>query len=387
MQHTQRILAFATGALFFLTYCSEAADPDRILTPQNGFMSAAGKGVADAGTAVAWNAASVFVNPALLYSCRTSGARVSRSLYAGYGRDSLFDRFIVPVGYAYSEKRNAIAGFFRAMSSGFGLEEYDAGAAFCRRVWTTGHPRGPFDMGMHVRYEYGRWSFCDLDTLYTVRSHVAPSGTRVRLDSIAGGNQPPENGRFRESRIFLDIGLFKPEIASHLDCGIAFKNLIAFRFGRQRPHVREHVDTVGTVDDTVTVIEYSGTYDSSYTSYRDWIAAKYAAVSIGWNLKIGNPAGNLSLAIPLDVRVYGLFNRSMKETFAIHCGVQAHLVRDFFVRVGYEHAPAMVYDGFRDLALANNVSLGAAMLLPGLPAVVDCYIRNFDWGMSLAFDY
>ena len=379
-------MAAASGFAVFSCFAqSQLPDPDRIFTPRQMYRSASSNGCAGAGIALPWNAASALINPALLYSCRNGNAPQSRSAYAGYGRDSLFDRFIMPLGLACYRRRDAIAGHGRFASSGFGLTEYETAATYCRRVWTRGSPQGALDAGANIRYEYAPWETRGLDTLFSFRSWRDSLGKRLRPDEKSAFELPPEAGKFRENRAFVDLGIFKPEIASRLDCGVTLENLIAFRWGRERPVVTGRTDTAGTNGDT-TILVATRSYNMEYKSYSGWISLRYAVLSIGWNLRIGNPAGRFSLSVPVDLETYGLFDRAMKETYAIHSGVQVHVRRDIFLRVGYEHAPGRVHEGWRNLSADNNVSFGASLLPAGLPVVIDLYATHNEWGIAVSAD-
>ena len=358
-------------------------DPDRIFTPRQMYSSASSNGCAGAGIALPWNTASALINPGLLYSCRNGNALQSRSAYAGYGRDSLFDRLILPLGLTCFRRRDAIATQGRYASSGFGRAEYETSVTYCRRVWTRGSRRGALDAGVNLRYEYAPWERHGLDTLYSVRSFYDSLGSKMRPDEKSGFALPPEAGKFRENRAFMDLGLFKPEIAAHLDCGVTLENLIAFRWGKERPVKTIRRDTAGTNGDT-TILVATNSYRLEYGSYSGWIPLRYAVLSVGWNMRIGNPAGRFSLCVPIDLKTYGLFDRAMKEIFAIHCGVQLHVRRDIFLRVGYEHAPGLVHEGFRNLRPESNVSFGASLLPAGLPVVIDLYATHNEWGMAVS---
>jgi hypothetical protein len=358
-------------------------DPDRIFTPRQMYSSAGGNGCSGAGIALPWNPASALLNPALLYSCRNGNAPRSWSAYAGYGRDSLFDRFIIPFGLTGFRRMDAIAAHGRFASSGFGLAEYDASATWCRRVWTRGSRRGALDAGVNMRYEYAPWERRGLDTLFSARSFYDSLGRRMRPDEKNGFTLPPEGGKFRENRVFIDAGLFKPEIASHLDCGVVLENLLAFRWGKERPAADVRRDTTGTNGDT-TIVVTQRSYRMEYEKYSGWIPLRYAVLSLGWNLRIGNPTGRFSFCVPIDLKTYGLFDRAMKETYAVHCGVQMHVMRDIFLRVGYEHAPGLVHEGWRNLAPDNNVTFGASLLPAGMPVVIDIYATHNEWGMAVS---
>jgi hypothetical protein len=379
------IIPAVSFAAFSCFAQGQLPDPDRIFTPRQMYRSASANGCSGAGIALPWNTASALLNPALLYSCRNGNAPLSRSAYAGYGRDSLFDRVILPLGLAWFRRRDVIAGQGRFASSGFGLAEYEAAATYCRRVWTRGSRQGALDAGVNIRYEYAPWETRGLDTLFSFWSWRDSLGKRLRPDEKSGFALPPEAGKFRESRAFLDLGLFKPEIASHLDCGVTLENLAAFRWGKERPVVTGSTDTAGTNGDT-TILVTTPSYSMEYESYSGWIPLRYAVLSLGWNLRIGNPAGGFSLCVPVDLKTYGLFDRAMRETYAIHCGVQVHVRRDIFLRAGYEHAPGLVHEGWRDLSPDNNVSFGASLLPAGLPVMIDLYATYNEWGMAVSAD-
>jgi hypothetical protein len=383
------LLPFLSIVLPAGSYCTEGNphDPDRIFTPQEMFVSAANSGLGGAGCALPWSLQSVFENPALLYSCRNGAARISRSVVFGYGRDSLFDRYIVPVGMSYSGRRNAAALNIRALSSSSGLDEYEATATLCRRVWRSADPVGPVDFGVNVRVEYADWEQRGLDTLASIFSFVAPSGAKTKPDSTVRNGIPPERGRFVETRLLFDLGFFKPEIAENIDFGITIKNLAGFFRGRETPDTVRQKEMIGSLHDSIAVVRTSESYGGGYREYGGLVPGKYAVLAGGLNYRFTNPGRKWSLSFPVDAAIYGLFDRKMDEVVAFHVGVQAHFTKDFFLRVGYSHAPAILPTGFKSVSLVHNLSFGASILPPGLPMMIDCYFSNFDWGMNVGVDY
>lgn len=362
-------------------------DPDPVFTPQEAFFSAVQEGLGGGGCALPWNLQSVSANPSLLYSCRSGAARISRSAVFGYGRDSLFDRYIVPFGASYSRNRNALSVNMRALSSSAGLDEYEAIVTLCRRVWRSAGPVGPVDLGANIRFEYADWKRRGFDTLASIFSFVAPSGVKIQPDSVALNGLPPESGRFRETRLFLDLGFFKPEIAQNIDCGIMLRNLAGYSRGWESPDTVRRKDTAGTVRDTVAVVRSSESYGGWRRDYSGMVPLKYAVLTGGLNFRFPNPGGKWSLCFPVDVAVYGLLDPKIEEVAAVRIGVQAHSIKGFFLRMGYSHAPGILPAGFQKVALVHNVSFGASMLLPGLPVALDFYISNLDWGINAAVDY
>ena len=362
-------------------------DPDRIFTPQETFISAASEGLGGAGCALPWNVQSVFANPALLYSCRNGAASVSRSAAFGYGRDSLFDRYIVPVGMSYVRQRNAVAVGFRALSSSAGLDEYEATATLCRRVWGSADEIGPVDLGANIRFAYADGKRSSFDTLATVFSFETPSGAKTRPDSIVRDGLPPASGMFREDRLLLDLGFFKPEIAENIDFGLTIKNLAGFFWGIEAPDTIKSAGTVGTVQDTVTVVRTSAGYGGGSRRYAGMVPGKYAVFSAGLNYRFPAAENDISFCFPADVDFYGLLDRKVKQVAAFHLGVQAHFSREFFLRIGYSLAPSILPADFQTIPLINNVSFGASILPPGLPVAIDCYFSHYDWGMNAAVDY
>lgn len=362
-------------------------DPDPVFTPQNAFVSAAQAGFGGAGCALPWNLQSVSGNPALLYSCRTGAALISRSAALGYGRDSLFDRYIVPLCAGYSRNRNAMALNFRALSSSSGLDEYEAAVTLCRRAWRSADPVGPVDLGVNMRFEYADWKRRGFDTLASIFSFVTPSGVKAKPDSIMRNGLPPESGRFNETRLFLDLGFYKPEIAQNIDCGIMVKNLAGYFRGWEMPDTVRRNDTTGPIRDTVAVLRSSGSYGGGRRNYSGMVPLKYAVLAGGLNFRFPNPTGKWSLCFPVDIAVYGLLDPKMDEVAAIRIGAQVHNTKGFFLRMGYSHAPGIQPEGFQKVALVHNISFGASMLLPGLPVALDFYFSNLEWGMSAAVDY
>jgi hypothetical protein len=361
--------------------------PDRIFAPQESFFSAASKGVGGAGTALAWSLSGSFANPALLFSCRNGTAPVSRSLSVGYGRDSLFDRFIVPLGASYSRKREAAAVNLRVLSSSTGLDEYEAAATYCRRVLSRSDPKGPLDLGATLRYAYADWQERDFDSLATTRSYLMrTSGAKIRPDDTIGLSAPPGNGGFRENRIFLDAGLFIPGLASHVDFGLAVRNIGGVHWGRRSPDTLVKTDSTGARGDTLTLTT-SRSYLSKERFYIGWVGGRYTTLNAGIDFKLGIPAGKVSLSFPVDFDIYGLFASSQKLEYGFRGGMQMHILQNYFVRIGVGRAPGTLQYDARTIKLVNDFSIGASLLPPGLPLAIDCYFSHWAWGLSAAIDY
>jgi hypothetical protein len=212
------------------------------------------------------------------------------------------------------------------------------------------------------------------------------SGSPLRPDDTLSRNAPPESAWLRENRVFLDFGVFKPEIASHVDCGIAIRNIGGFRWGHESPETVIHTDTTRVAGDTVALTT-SRTYDSTQKDYYGWVGAKYTTLSASLNFKVGIPASSVSFSFPMDVQLYGLFARHFAIACAIHAGVQFHLMQSYFLRVGYSREPGIIPEGAHSVTLLDNISLGASLLPPGLPLAIDCYFSHWDWGLSAAIDY
>ena len=362
---------------------------DPLWASQQSYTAAAARGMADAGAAFAWSAASACANPGLLYSCRNSTAPVCRSVYAGYGRDSLFDRYVLPFGAAYIRKRDAAALHCRVLSSDVGVTEFGVAATLCKRLWGKGYPQGPLDVGMNVRYEYADWNNRDLDTVLRARAFYLSSGQKAKAGEII--YKDPRR-LFSEHRAFVDFGVFKPDIATHVDCGLSIKNLIAYRWRCERSLEVAHRDTTGTVGDTSIVTELYRYGPGHEAAIGAFIRSEYAAVALGCTFKVPIPGKSLYLSFPVEIRSYGLFNKDMKEVFSFHCGGQAHFMKNIFIRAGFQRAPAMVYADTLDstkifLKNINNATLGASLMPPGLPCVVDCHFGHYEWGLTVSWDY
>jgi hypothetical protein len=362
-----------------------AADPDRILTPRESFVSAASGGLAEAGVALPWSSASALANPALLYSCRNGASKISRSLSFGFGRDSLFDRFIIPVGAAYSRKWDAVALNARALSSSDSLDEYEAVITYCKRVLSRSDRNGPLDIGANLHYEYADWEKRSLDSLPIIRRYLSQStGKRLRADEIAGYGIAPESGNFRENRMYLDIGIFKPEIDSHFDGGIALKNIGGIRWGRESPDTVT-VDTASIRGDTL-VRTVSRSYTSTAKGYFGVIGWRYTSLCAGGNIKFAIPAGKFSFCLPVEIDLFNLFYSPKNIVCSIRTGLQVHLLQDYFVRVGYSRAPGLIHAN-ETIKLEDNLSFGLSILPPGTPLAIDCYFSHWEWGLSVGADY
>lgn len=364
-------------------------DPDPIWASQQSFVSAAARGMADAGAALPWSAASAGVNPGLLYSCRNTGAPIFKSAYCGYGRDSLFGRYNLPFGAAYMRKRDAAALHCRVLSSDFGIAEFGAAATLCRRLWSRADPQGPLDVGVNLRYEYADWGGRGIDTALCARAYYDLSGRKVRPDEVLYQSR---RRQFSEQRAILDIGVFKPDIATHVDCGLYIRNLAAYRW--RAPQSMEVVrrDTTGVMGDTSVVLELYRYGKGHEAAEGAFVPADYATAAFGCTFKFPIPGRNLYLSFPFEVRSYGLLNPDMKKVFAVHAGGQAHFMKNIFVRAGFQRAPGLVYAdtlGSTKIVIQNmnNATLGASLMPPGLPCIVDCYFGHYEWGLTVSWDY
>jgi hypothetical protein len=361
-----------------------APGPDRVFTPQNSFVSSVNQGLGGAGCALPWDIDGAFINPALLYSCRNGAGG---AVLIGYGRDSLFDQYSVPVGIGGFRRMSAMAGYFRALSSSSGLGEYEAAAAYCRRISGRADPLGPIDIGANLRFERADWSRNGFDTLSSVFTHVSQSGKDIGRDSTVRDGMPPESGSFDENRLFVDIGTFVPEIAGNIDCGLSIRDLVGFAWGRETPDTIRSSKIIDTVNDSVRVVRSSESYGSGFRRYAGMVSWQYAVVCFGLNYRISNPGSELYFSIPVDIDFYGLLDPKVNEATAIRFGVQAHFSKDFFLRIGFSHAPGLQYENFKSFSMVNNITFGATVLPQGLPAAIDCYFSGYNWGMNVGIDY
>ena len=96
------------------------SDIDYMFMSQRSFSSAAMKSLGDAGVALPGDISSGMQNPALLYS---SISNTIGAVAVGYGRDSLFNRHIVPFAAGYASGNGALGVFYRYQSGDVPLRQ------------------------------------------------------------------------------------------------------------------------------------------------------------------------------------------------------------------------------------------------------------------------
>jgi hypothetical protein len=172
-----------------------------------------------------------------------------------------------------------------------------------------------------------------------------------------------------------------------VDFGIAVRNLTGFFYGSESPDTITSAAVADTIRDSIRVVRTSRSYSSGYSNRTGVLAGKYAVLAIGLNYRYHRPVSSVAFSVPLDLEVYGLFDGAMKNRVAIRSGIQVHFGDNYFARAGYAWAPNRIPADFRRIGFFNTISLGASILPPSIPAVIDCFFSNYNWGMNTTIEF
>lgn len=374
-------------ALMVIIYIARANELDPLFTPQRTFYSAVQKSLGDAGLANPSDITTGLLNPAMVYSYQKSSASAHGSAAVGFGRDSLYNRAVIPIGFSYANKSGAIALFYRYMSNDLGSSNHEAVLNFSGQMSGKSDQQGAVDFGVNFKYEYCDWIRTDLYPLSITRSIKDTSGNWVN-DSIVGTMNPPFRGSYEENRFLIDIGFYQSNIADGLDFGLVVKNLLGYRLIREQPDIITH-DSIyaGTEqDDSIDSLrDRTQAYGTGSHKSKKWVKGAYRTIGAGitYNIELAN--GNFALCFPADMEIIGLFDKKIKNKFVFHGGVQGKISRNFYLRLGYSRAPLSILTDLTQIKNVNIFTGGAGISIS--PVTLDFYISNNAFGFTSNFDY
>jgi len=372
----------SVGKIILLSALGAVAAPgiDPLFTSQQLFSSAALEGSGSAGIALPAGLDYGWINPALIYSS-TKGARAAFS--TGYGRDSLFDRHIVPVTAARVEGKGAIGGMYRYLSGNSGYTQHEAALNFSGELFDKVDVQGAVDFGVTLRYV---WSFDKrFETQrFAVERYIIDSAGAETMLGVVDSISLQYRGD-ASSRIFsTDIGFYQPDIMPHLDFGLTVTNLAGYRWDNRRP-VIDGVDSAAgdTVvgGDTSSLVVRHYRYLDETKKGSGGLASRYRTLTIGVAYRTGSEA--LRITLPVDLVLLGLFDRKMENTFVFRGGVVAALGDALTVRIGYAREPKTILEGITTFRNVNIISGGAGLNLGG--GVFDFFFSNSGFGVSASY--
>lgn len=363
----------------------QSAELDRIFTPQRSFYSSAFKSLGDAGIALPLDISGGLLNPALVFSYRKQIQEVHGSISAGYGRDSIYNRHIMPVGVSYANAEGAIAGFYRLLMNDRELVQHEIAFNISGQMFQNAEQQGPVDFGMNIRYEKMDWKKRPLGALPI---------TRYSSDSLGGWNFPTiidtndtsVLGEISENRVLMDIGFYQSDVWPHVDFGLTMRNLLGYVWTREKPDTG-HIDSVSWLDSTQSdsVMTRTSVYKDKMQKSGEWISGRHRTLAAGIVYRVEMAGGNLRLSLPLDIEILGLFDKKVKNRFMFRGGIQAGVSQHFFARFGYSRAPGPIEAAHKELKNINIFTGGAGIAIA--PVTLDFYVSKDTFGTTASFNY
>jgi hypothetical protein len=372
-----RILFLLASALFQIS--SATSEIDLIFTPQRSFYSAAHKGMGDAGIALPSGITAGLLNPSLVNVYRKDIKETHGSVSAGFGRDSLYNKLMLPFGVSYSAEDGSAALFYRFLSSDQKLSHHEFTFNLSGMLFPGSEDQGSVDFGTNIRLEMIKWKNRELDPLYMVTRHH-DTITHRPDDTIALAVPELLQGELSQTNLILDIGFFQPEVLPNVDFGLTLRNLTGYSWRTVKPFV---YSTRDTLNDS-TVVD-SLLYGNQKQKKGQWIQRKYKTLSAGIVYHAQIKPQSFTLAIPLDLEILGLFDKKIKNRFVFKGGIEALVAGRFALRLGYSRAPGILMKGFSQIKNLNFFTGGGGVKIN--PVTFDFYVSHNVFGTTLAFDY
>lgn len=372
-----RVVILLAAACIHISFAANEVDP--IFTPQRSFYSAAQKAMGDAGIAEPSGITAGLLNPSLVNVYRKDLRETHGSVTAGFGRDSLYKKMILPLGVSYSAEDGTAALFYRYLLSDEELSHHELTFNLSGLLFPASEDQGAVDFGINIRFEMMKWKNREVAPLYMVTRHVDTTVSKI-ADTIALSVPDMFKGELSQTNCILDLGFFQPEILPGVDFGLTLKNLVGYTWRKERPFVYTAKDTL---NDSIAVD--SLLYSNQKQKKKEWINRKYKTLSAGIAYHAVIKPNTFTLSIPLDLEIFGLFDKKVKNTVAFKGGIEALVAGHFALRLGYSRSPEILVRDFSKIKKLNFFTGGGGVRID--PLIFDFYISHNVFGTTLAFDY
>jgi hypothetical protein len=333
----------------------------------------------DAGLALPSGISAGLVNPSLVNIYRKEIKETHGSVTAGFGRDSLYNKLMLPFGVSYSSEDGSIALFYRHLSGESELSNHEVTLNLSGMLFPGSEEQGAVDFGVNVRLEMIKWKNMELDPLSMVTSHLDTIKPR-RNDTLALAAPEQLRRTLNQTNLILDLGFYQPDAFPNFDFGMTLKNITGFSWRTVNPYAQNIHDTLNDS----TVID-SLTYVSQKKKKGQWIDRKYKTLAVGVVYHVEIKPESFTLLLPLDLEVLGLFDKKMKNKFVFKGGIEAQIAGHFSIRMGYSRAPGILMRGFSQIKNLNFFTGGGGVKID--PVTFDFYISHNVFGTTLSFDY
>lgn len=369
------------SVLFLLLCCFltvESAEFDRLFQPQASYCSAVFKGLGDAGIALPHDISGGLINPALTYSSSRINSSEHGSILAGYGRDSIFNRHIIPAGISYATSDGALAGYYRYLSGEGDLKQHEITLNLSGQLFNKIDDQGQVDFGLNFRLENMTWKQRPPRKL--ISAQTSP-GNWVSSELQDTGT----TGYVKDTRLLLDVGFFQSEVWPHTDFALTLRNILGYSW------TKENSDSIMSSDTLIvntSMIQNIATtryrYSDAIKKTKGWING-HRTLAAGIVFHTTLAGGSLRLNFPCDVEVIGIFDRKVKNHYVFHSGAEVQIGRYLFARLGYSRAPGIMFMTISDIENINIFTGGAGVVVNKFS--LNFYISNESFGTSMCIFY
>lgn len=377
---TLSLLAAAT------TLFATVNEPDWIFITQRNFTSALLKGQGDAGIAFPGGISLGTVNPALFYSPGTQSGSKGQGFTAGYGRDSLFNRHIIPLGATYRSGNSVMAGFYRFLSGDAGSTQHEFTGNLSGQLFSEANRQGAVDFGINIRIE----QMVDTHSKQfpITKRIITQTNNAPRIQTI---DSTTETALFsqHQRRMIVDIGFFQKSILQNLDFGLTIRNLLGYAWSREEPFTVTTDSALQKTDSTQHTTQFEVQYVRTTTlrnapnASKGWFQKRYRTLLLG--IDFHSSIGAVLLDFPCDLEILGMFDSQITTRYNFKGGVAAKMNELLTIRLGYARAPGTIPRNFTSLKNINIFSAGAGVLIA--PVSCDFYLSQGTFGLTIGYMY
>lgn len=355
---------------------------DLLATTQSSYTNAVSAALGYTSIAVLSDISGGLANPALVFSNEKSDDEPHGTITAGFGRDSIFDRYIIPAGISYSTNEGSLAVFYRGLSGKNDIEQHEVVLNLSGQLFGESDGKGSVDLGVNLRYENFSWKSRPLDPLYTWTLFTDTSGNK-QIASVADSVYYHGKGTIKENRFLVDVGFFQRNAWENIDFGLTLRNLLGYVKSKENPTLSatDYADTV-KID---SIVEYrKEQYEDKTSKTKGWSMKPHRTVEIGANYH-NNITDAIALSIPMDLKIYGLLDKKAKNRFVFSCGMQISVTEKFHLRGGYKRGPGDWIDNIEEFKYRNILTGGAGIDID--PISFDFFITKGHFGLNAVYQY
>ena len=375
-------MAAITFLVFMGLNTAVAEKPDPLFSSQLHSTSLISRSLGGAGTAMPMGVMQGLVNPALTYSYR-SQLPERGAVALGYNNDTLYEKVQIPAGVSFANRDGALGLFYEAKSGSAG-DLHTFVANFAGRLSEQVDAQGPVEYGLKFKYQRIGRSEQMLDPLRRDGFVQSGSGqtTDTTLFSAVDTSTALKNNHYIRT-LSMDLGFYQSNVATNLDFSLVARNLLGYNW--QRNSVALVETTVSdTINESIVVISKQE-YEKSEEKDRGWLGSRYRALVTGVAYRVYLSNGRIELTLPLDIEIYGLFDREVDRVYIFRSGLQTRLFENFYVRFGFARAPEALSEVLSTISKENMIFGGAGLVVD--PVRIDFSMGKDQWGVCATLEF